>query len=80
MSIDIEKRTVSAPTSISADNEGNRTDSLNKTGAEIHTIEIDKAIERSYLRKLDFYLLPFLSLMYLFNSVDRVSFCFLSLE
>lgn len=76
MSIDIEKKAVSAPTSISADNEGNRADSLNKTGAEIQTIEIDKAIERSYLRKLDFYLLPFLSLMYLFNSVDRVSFNF----
>lgn len=25
------------------------------------------------VRKLDFYLLPFLSLMYFFNSVDRVS-------
>jgi hypothetical protein len=33
---------------------------------------IDAKLERSYLRKLDFYLLPFLSLMYLFNSVDRV--------
>ncbi|TVY30271.1 putative transporter [Lachnellula hyalina] len=37
---------------------------------------IDKQSERSYdvflaVRKLDFYLLPFLSLMYFFNSVDR---------
>lgn len=32
---------------------------------------IDKKSERSYVRKLDFYLLPFLSLMYFFNSVDR---------
>lgn len=28
----------------------------------------------SAVKKLDFYLLPFLSLMYFFNSVDRVSF------
>ncbi|KAL1651404.1 hypothetical protein SLS58_000744 [Diplodia intermedia] len=32
---------------------------------------IDKAAERSYVRKLDFYLLPMMSLMYFFNSVDR---------
>lgn len=48
---------------------------------------IDRAAEKSYgnrlsfkrrtrltslaVRKLDFYLLPFLSLMYFFNSVDR---------
>ncbi|RFU26381.1 hypothetical protein B7463_g9957, partial [Scytalidium lignicola] len=32
---------------------------------------IDKKAERSFVRKLDFYLLPFLSLMYFFNSVDR---------
>ncbi|KAK6382112.1 hypothetical protein LTS17_003997 [Exophiala oligosperma] len=32
---------------------------------------IDKAAEKSYVRKLDFYLLPFLSIMYFFNSVDR---------
>ncbi|RDW77690.1 hypothetical protein BP6252_05743 [Coleophoma cylindrospora] len=32
---------------------------------------IDQNAERSYVRKLDFYLLPFLSLMYFFNSVDR---------
>ncbi|KAL5422001.1 hypothetical protein PMIN04_005103 [Paraphaeosphaeria minitans] len=32
---------------------------------------VDKAAERAYVRKLDIYLLPFLSLMYFFNSVDR---------
>ncbi len=41
---------------------------------EFHHTHIDAALQKSYLRKLDFYLLPFLSLMYLFNSVDRVSF------
>ncbi|KAF4537095.1 MFS transporter [Lasiodiplodia theobromae] len=32
---------------------------------------VDKVAERSYVRKLDFYLLPMMSLMYFFNSVDR---------
>ncbi|KAJ4345828.1 uncharacterized protein N0V89_011963 [Didymosphaeria variabile] len=32
---------------------------------------VDKAAERAYVRKIDLYLLPFLSLMYFFNSVDR---------
>lgn len=32
---------------------------------------IDVRSERAYVRKLDFVLLPFLSLMYFFNSVDR---------
>ncbi|KAF2636581.1 MFS general substrate transporter [Massarina eburnea CBS 473.64] len=36
------------------------------------TVEvIDEKAERAYVRKLDAYLLPFLSLMYFFNSVDR---------
>ena len=54
------------------------------TGTALETI--DKSAERAYgtvphhslatrsdnvVRKLDFYLLPFLSLMYFFNSVDR---------
>lgn len=38
-----------------------------------HLIYIDEALQKSYRWKLDLYLLPFLSLMYLFNSVDRVS-------
>lgn len=36
---------------------------------DIHII--DAASERAYVRKMDCYLLPFLSLMYFFNSVDR---------
>ncbi|KAF3046347.1 hypothetical protein E8E12_003445 [Didymella heteroderae] len=39
------------------------------TGTALENIE--KSAERAYVRKLDFYLLPFLSLMYFFNSVDR---------
>jgi len=35
-------------------------------------LSIDKDAERSYVRKLDFYLLPFLSLCYFFSAVDRV--------
>lgn len=31
----------------------------------------DKSLERKLVRKLDFVLLPWLSLMYFFNSVDR---------
>jgi hypothetical protein len=31
----------------------------------------EKALNRSLNRKLDFYLLPFLSLLYLFNGLDR---------
>lgn len=76
MLIDPEKKVAATPTSISADNEDGRGLSLDETSGDIQTVEIDKAVERSYLRKLDFYLLPYLSLMYLFNSVDRVSFSF----
>ncbi|KAI5264836.1 MFS general substrate transporter [Aureobasidium subglaciale] len=36
---------------------------------DIHII--DAASERAYVHKMDCYLLPFLSLMYFFNSVDR---------
>ncbi|PLB43327.1 allantoate permease [Aspergillus steynii IBT 23096] len=35
------------------------------------SIAVDVAIERSVVRKLDFLLLPVLSLMYFFNSLDR---------
>lgn len=35
-------------------------------------LAIDKEAERSYVRKLDSYLLPFLSLCYFFSAVDRV--------
>ncbi|XXH04733.1 hypothetical protein Hte_011155 [Hypoxylon texense] len=34
-------------------------------------IYVDEAAEKSYRRKIDTYILPFLSLMYLCNSVDR---------
>ncbi|KAF3008273.1 hypothetical protein E8E14_002904 [Neopestalotiopsis sp. 37M] len=40
-------------------------------GVSVENIIVDKVAERSYVKKLDFYLLPFLSLMYFFNSVDR---------
>jgi hypothetical protein len=40
-------------------------------------LAIDKEAERSYERKLDFYLLPFLSLCYFFSAVDRVRFIIL---
>jgi hypothetical protein len=40
-------------------------------------LAIDKEAERSYVRKLDFYLLPFLSLCYFFSAVDRVRFIIL---
>ena len=35
-------------------------------------LAIDKEAERSYVRKLDCFLLPFLSLCYFFSAVDRV--------
>ncbi|OGM43991.1 allantoate permease [Aspergillus bombycis] len=35
------------------------------------SVRVDPSIERSVLRKLDFKLLPVLSLMYFFNSLDR---------
>lgn len=35
-------------------------------------LAIDEDAERSYVRKLDVYLLPFLSLCYFFSAVDRV--------
>ena len=49
-------------------------DDINVVG-ETHA-HIDGKAQQSYVRKLDFYLLPFLSLMYLFNSVDRVRYYF----
>ena len=44
------------------------------SGSEIgHVLlAIDKEAERSYVRKLDCFLLPFLSLCYFFSAVDRV--------
>jgi hypothetical protein len=35
-------------------------------------LPIDNEAERSYVRKLDCFLLPFLSLCYFFSAVDRV--------
>ena len=72
--IDEEKRNISI-TSLDKDNAAGTANSI-----------LDKSAERAYgklaslfhnttltslVRKLDFYLLPFLSLMYFFNSVDR---------
>ncbi|CAI0643340.1 unnamed protein product [Colletotrichum noveboracense] len=34
-------------------------------------VVIDAAVERSYVRKMDYWLLPFMSIMYFFNAVDR---------
>ncbi|KAM5374348.1 hypothetical protein ACJZ2D_006521 [Fusarium nematophilum] len=34
-------------------------------------IVVDAATERAYVRKMDMYLLPYLSIMYFFNAVDR---------
>lgn len=75
MSTDVEGKaapTLSTTVGVKVDNELGLVTTNND--GEIQTIHhrIDKAVERSYLRKLDFYLLPLLSLMYLFNSVDRV--------
>ncbi|KAJ4171679.1 hypothetical protein NW754_013450 [Fusarium falciforme] len=36
-----------------------------------NSVVIDPEAERSYVKKLDIFLLPFLSLMYFFNAVDR---------
>ena len=36
-------------------------------------LAIDQEAEKALVRKLDCYLLPYLSLMYFFNAVDRVS-------
>lgn len=35
-------------------------------------LAVDKEAERSYVRKLDLWLLPFLSVCYFFSAVDRV--------
>ncbi|KAJ0365965.1 hypothetical protein COL26b_011865 [Colletotrichum chrysophilum] len=34
-------------------------------------VVIDAAVEKSYVRKMDYWLLPFMSIMYFFNAVDR---------
>ena len=61
--IDASKVDVAAPVSIS------EKDLQNGTANFIH---VDPKAQNAYVRKLDLYLLPLLSLMYLFNSVDRV--------
>ncbi|KAH7022088.1 major facilitator superfamily domain-containing protein [Ilyonectria destructans] len=51
-----------------------RSDSVPSEAAEIGSstnVVIDKALDRAYVRKMDLYLLPYLSIMYFFNSVDR---------
>lgn len=48
-----------------------RTDEESGDGAI--SIYIDAEAEKACVRKLDLVLLPFLTLMYFFNSVDRVS-------
>ncbi|KAL2672384.1 hypothetical protein Neosp_013092 [[Neocosmospora] mangrovei] len=35
------------------------------------TLVVDTAAERAYVKRMDMYLLPFLSIMYFFNAVDR---------
>ncbi|UPL00016.1 hypothetical protein LCI18_010950 [Fusarium solani-melongenae] len=35
------------------------------------TLAVDAATERAYVKRMDMYLLPFLSIMYFFNAVDR---------
>ncbi|KAF7553142.1 hypothetical protein G7Z17_g3851 [Cylindrodendrum hubeiense] len=45
--------------------------SIDNAGEHGISVVIDPEAERSYVRKLDLYLLPFLSLMYFFNAVDR---------
>ncbi|RSL58204.1 hypothetical protein CEP54_007842 [Fusarium duplospermum] len=35
------------------------------------TLVVDAAAERAYVKRMDMYLLPFLSIMYFFNAVDR---------
>ncbi|EFX04879.1 high-affinity nicotinic acid transporter [Grosmannia clavigera kw1407] len=39
--------------------------------AEISQVILSPALERAYVRKMDLWLLPFLSAMYFFNSIDR---------
>ncbi|KAJ0386395.1 hypothetical protein COL922a_004443 [Colletotrichum nupharicola] len=34
-------------------------------------VVVDAAVEKSYVRKMDYWLLPFMSIMYFFNAVDR---------
>ncbi|KAL6404268.1 high-affinity nicotinic acid transporter [Ilyonectria robusta] len=45
--------------------------SIDNTAEAGTSVIIDPEGERSYVKKLDMYLLPFLSLMYFFNAVDR---------
>lgn len=59
--------------------EKNLSISQDKTAAELPDaaegnvlLGIDKEAERSYVRKLDLWLLPFLSVCYFFSAVDRV--------
>ncbi len=40
------------------------------TGHERHTVN-EKALNRAMNKKLDFFLLPFLSVLYLFSALDR---------
>ncbi|KAF7563698.1 hypothetical protein G7046_g395 [Stylonectria norvegica] len=48
--------------------------SPSERGGEVgssNEIVINKVLDRAYVRKMDLYLLPYLSVMYFFNSVDR---------
>jgi hypothetical protein len=69
MSRDIEEKAGVLPALSKPDDNDTKTGEIQTIH---HHIDIDVKLERSYLRKLDFYLLPLLSLMYLFNAVDRV--------
>lgn len=53
-------------------------ESLNaEKGEEVVRVEpgraVDEVLERTIVRKTDMWLLPFTSLMYFFNAIDRVS-------
>ncbi|KUI66208.1 hypothetical protein VM1G_02428 [Cytospora mali] len=65
-SSDLEKKQVVLDSSL---NDARSTSEGEVTHAQ--TTLFDRATERKYLRKLDLWLLPFLSLMYFFNSIDR---------
>lgn len=53
-------------------------ESLNaEKGEEVVRVEpgsaVDEVLERTIVRRTDMWLLPFTSLMYFFNAIDRVS-------
>jgi hypothetical protein len=53
--------------------EADSRDKENLPAGHIPVTQEEKALSRALNRKLDIFLLPFLSLLYLFNGLDRVS-------